>query len=182
MFVAVVPPDDAVEDLDTFLDVRRAAADFRWSRAEQWHLTLAFFAAVPESALDDLIDRLRSAASRRQGFGCRISGGGAFPDAARAKVLWAGLVTEHDEELDRLAAGARAAGATAGIDVGGERFRPHLTLARLGRPAEVTRWVRLLDGYAGPRFHVDRVSLIASLRAGSGHRRRHETVAEIPLG
>ena len=99
-------------------------------------------------------------------------------------MLWAGLeLDEHGRtELDRLATGARAAASKAGIEVGGGRFRPHVTVARLRRPAEVTRWVRLLDGYAGPPWHADRVELVESfLGQGPRGRPRYETVDTFPL-
>ena len=159
MFVAVQPPDAAVEHLDEFLDVRREAADFRWATTEQMHVTLAFLAAVPERRVDDLVERLTRAAAKRTAFETRITGGGAFPGPVDARVLWAGLeLDDHGRtELDRLATGARAAASKAGIEVGGGRFRPHVTVARLRRPAEVSRWVRLLDGYAGPAWTADTV-------------------------
>ncbi|MGA8246855.1 MAG: RNA 2',3'-cyclic phosphodiesterase, partial [Nocardioides sp.] len=91
MFVALRPPSDAVEHLDEFLDVRRAAAGFRWAAADQFHVTLAFLAEVPDRALDDLVTRLARAAARRTAFAAAIAGGGAFPNAARARVVWAGL-------------------------------------------------------------------------------------------
>ena len=53
MFVAVRPPEDAIEDLDTFLDVRREAGGFRWVLADQVHVTLAFLAEVPDRNVDD---------------------------------------------------------------------------------------------------------------------------------
>ena len=49
-----------------------------------------------------------------------------------------------------MATGARAAANKAGIALDGQRFRPHLTVARLRRPTEVSSWVRLLDTYEGP--------------------------------
>jgi 2'-5' RNA ligase len=186
MFVALVPPTEAVEDLDAFLEPRRAAGrDLRWSAPEQLHVTLAFYAAVEERRLDDLVERLALAAARRTPFGARVAGGGAFPDPARARVLWAGLglAEEAGTELERLAAGARAAASRVGVVVDGQRFRPHLTLARPGRAQEVSRWVRLLDAYAGPEWTADRVVLVAShLGEGPRRRPRHEVVAELTVG
>jgi len=185
MFVAVQPPEDAIEHLDEFLDVRRAAGDFRWATTEQMHVTLAFLAAVPERRVDDLMERLGRAAARRSSFDTRIAGGGAFPGPVDARVLWAALeLDDHGRtELSRLATGARAAAAKAGIEVGGGRFRPHVTVARLRRPADVTRWVRLLEGYAGPGWTVDRVDLVESfLGQGPRGRPRYETVDTFPLG
>jgi RNA 2',3'-cyclic 3'-phosphodiesterase len=184
MFVALEPPPDAVEDLDRFLEVRRAAAGFRWSPPEQFHVTLAFLADVPDRALDDLVEGLAHAAARRTSFGTALAGAGAFPDPARAKVLWVGLDLDEPSrtELDRLANAARAAANRAGVPVDGRRFRPHVTLARIGRPHEVSTWVRLLETYRGPAWQADRIALVASyLGEGPRGRPRYEVVEEFAL-
>src|SRR4051794_27344854 len=113
LFAAVVPPPEALEHLDEFLDVRREAGDFRWVQADQVHVTLAFLADAPERTLDDLVERLGRAAARRTAVGTAIRGGGAFPNVGRAKVLWAGLDLDETgrTELGRLATGCRAAAA-----------------------------------------------------------------------
>lgn len=184
MFVALVPPADALHHLDSFLEPRREAATFRWTAIDQVHVTLAFLARVQERRLDELTERLARAAGRRTAFDTAIAGGGAFPNARRARVVWAGLdLDEHGRtELDRLAAGCRAAANRAGIEVEGQRFRAHLTVARIGHPTEVSNWVKLLDAYAGPRWTADRIALVASyLGEGPRGRPRYETVQEFTL-
>ncbi|MGI8899553.1 MAG: RNA 2',3'-cyclic phosphodiesterase [Nocardioides sp.] len=184
MFVALVPPEGAVEDLDEFLAVRREAAPFRWTLPEHLHVTLAFLADVADRHLDELVERLTRGAARRTGFETRIAGGGAFPNAAKARVLWAGLDLDEAArtELSRAATGARAAAVRTGIEVDGQRFRPHLTVARTGRPAEASNWVRLLDGYAGPAWTASELALVASyLGEGPGRRPRYEVVDTFPL-
>ena len=185
LFAALIPPASALEDLDEFLEVRREAGPFRWTQADQVHVTMAFLADVPERSLDELVERLARAAGRRTPVPTAIAGGGAFPDAARARVLWAGLSLDEAgrTELSRLATGARAAAVKSGIEVDGQRFRPHLTVARLGRPQEVTRWVRLLDAYRGPSWTADTLSLVEShLGEGPRNRPRYEVIGEFPLG
>jgi 2'-5' RNA ligase len=183
MFVAAYPPPEAVEDLEAFLEPRREAGEFRWTSPDQWHLTLAFMADVSDHALDDLIDRLETAARKREPLAASIAGGGAYPGVDFAKVLWAGLDVDDAEELRRLAAGSRAAAAKAGSAPGGDRFRAHLTVARIGRPIDATKWVRLLDSYRGPQWTLDEVALVAShLGQGSRKRPRHVTVATFRLG
>ena len=185
MFVAVVPPDAVIEDLDAFLRPRREAEAFRWTLAEHFHVTLAFLPSVPDRKLDDLVERLGRAAARRTSFETRIAGGGAFPNPARSKLLYAGLaLTESTRtELDRAATGARAAVTRAGLEVDGQRFRPHVTVARINRPTDTTNWVRLLDAYAGPTFTVDRIALVASyLGEGPRGKPRYEVVEELPTG
>jgi 2'-5' RNA ligase len=188
LFVAAVPPPEVLEDLEEFLSVRREAAAFRWTVPEQWHVTLAFLADAPERAYDDLVERLSRAARKRHPMRMSIAGGGAFPNVGRARVLWAGVEVsaasfDAGEELRRLATGCRAAASKAGIEVAGERFKPHVTLARMGRPVEATSWVRLLDAYRGPAYDLDEVSLIAShLGEGPRKRPRYEVLETFALG
>ena len=64
----------------------------------------------------------------------------------------------------------------------GKRFRPHLTLARLGHPDNVTSWVRLLEAYSGPAWLVEEIALVAShLGEGPRRRPRHEVVGTYQL-
>jgi len=182
-FVAVLPPAEALDDLAEFLEPRRDVAPFRWTSPEQVHLTLAFVGDLPEYRLDDFTERLERAAGRRKPVRTAIHGGGAFPHVSGARVVWAGLdLDEQDRlELRRTAEGVRAAANRAGAAVDGQRFRPHLTVARCGRPTEVTDWVRLLDAYRGPEFTVEAFSLVASyLGEGPRGRPRYEVLADFP--
>ncbi len=184
LFVALVPPDDAVEDLAGFLEPRREAdPTLRWTSSEQWHLTLAFMASVDDRHLDDLLERLTRAAARRHAFSASMVGGGAFPNVARGRVLYAGVdVGDASQELDRLVTGVRAAANRAGAAAEGGGFHPHLTLARVSRPVDLTRWVRVLDGYAGPLWPAGELALVEShLGEGPGGRPRHDVLARFPL-
>jgi 2'-5' RNA ligase len=145
---------------------------------------VAFFADVPDRKLDDLVERLGRAAARRTSFETAVAGGGAFPNAARARVVWAGLDLDEQghTELSRLATGARTAANRAGVPVDGQRFRAHVTVARVGRPEDVTSWVRLLDAYRGPAWTVERLTLVASyLGEGPRGRPRYQPVEEFAL-
>lgn len=185
MFVALVPPAEVIDDLSGFLAPRQEAEPgFRWTVPEQWHVTLAFMAQVADRHLDDLVARLERAAARRTPFAATLAGAGAFPSPARAKVLFTGVdAAGHAEELHRLATGTRAAASKAGAAADGGRFHPHVTLARIGRPVEATRWLRVLDVYRGPTWRAEEVALIEShLGEGPRNRPRYEIVETFPLG
>lgn len=186
MFVAIPVPEAAAEDLEEFLAPRQEAGpDLRWTVPEQWHVTLAFLPAVPDRALDELVERLGSAAARRTPGEVRLAGGGAFPHPEDAKVLFAALDADPAtlEEVERLATGARSAAVASGVQVEGGRFHPHVTVARSGRPIQATRWLRVLDAYAGPRWPVTEVALVAShLGEGPRRRPRHEVLDTFPVG
>lgn len=185
MFTAVLPPQDVLDDLAEFLGPRQEGGELRWTRPEGWHLTLAFMADVPDRAVDDLHERLTRAGRRRTPFTIRLAGGGAFPNPARAKVLYAAVAGEPQdvEELRRLATGARAAANKAGAPADGATFRPHLTLARMRRPVEATRWLRVLSTYESRPFEVAELALVEShLGQGPGNRPRYDVAATFPLG
>ncbi len=184
LFAAVLLPEPVTDDLDEFLSPRREAEGLRWTTVEQWHVTLAFMPKVADRVLDDLHERLGRAARRRTAVPLALAGGGAFPGPSRAKVLYAAVVgtPEAREELRRMAVGARAAATKAGAAPEGARFRPHVTLARSGRPFEATRWVRVLDAYYGPEFEVADLALVEShLGEGPRNRPRYDVLARYPL-
>jgi 2'-5' RNA ligase len=181
MFVALRPSDEAVEDLDAFLEPRREASEgLRWTDPEQWHVTLAFMPAVSEEVAASLPDVLHEAAVNRSALTLSIAGGGAFPNPYSARVVWAGIAGANDA-LAKLARGVRRACNRAGASPEGGPFHPHITLAR-SRPMEATRWIRLFEGYVGPTWHATEMALVQSfLGQGRGRRPRHEVVATVPL-
>jgi 2'-5' RNA ligase len=186
MFIALPLPEAVKEHLAEFLEPRQEAElhglGLRWTMPEQWHVTLAFLPDVGDRHMDEMLERVQRAASRRNPLVLRLVGAGAFPHADQAKVLWTGV--EHDgEELMRLAGGVRSAAAKAGTVVGGGRFHPHLTLARLGRPANVTRLLGALEQYESPSWQAGEIALIASyLGQGPNARPRHEVRTTFGLG
>ena len=185
MFVAVVPPADVLEDLEAHVDPRRDASPLRWTSPESWHLTMAFMADVPDRTLDDLVERLGRAAAKRRPMTLALAGAGAFPSVSRARVLYAAVdgAPEDLEELRRLSVGARAAATKAGAPADGARFKAHLTLARVNRPVEATRWLRVLSAYRSRDFTVDEVVLVEShLGEGPRGRPRHVVAETFAIG
>ena len=65
LFVGLVPPPAALDDLDAVCaPFRLVRDDLRWTSRELWHLTLAFFGEVSEERLARLTPRLERAARR----------------------------------------------------------------------------------------------------------------------
>ncbi|MCW2542174.1 MAG: hypothetical protein JWN95_3899 [Frankiales bacterium] len=182
MFVAVVPPQPVIDELSEFIEPRQVAdAGLRWAPQEQWHLTLAFLPSVGDLRLDELTDRLATAGDRQSPFDIGLSGAGCFPDPDRAKVLWSGVSGDTDSLL-HLVRTVRTAAAVSGLRVDSTAFTPHLTLARLNRPANVTRWLRIFDAHTGPVWTVAELELMEShLGEGPRGRPRYETRAVFAL-
>lgn len=193
LFVAVGIPDEVAGELEGAVAPLRAAwPGLRWTRREAWHLTLAFLGEVNEPAATRLMPRLERAAARHPSLSLSLGGAGAFPGAARARVLWTGVQGER-RALGALAAsvaaGARRAGAPPAEE--GRRFEPHLTLARCRAPVDARALVSGLSGYAGSPWTAQEIYLIRSHLPGRHEdpaagpdqlqQPRHETLASWPL-
>ena len=126
LFVAIRPPAPV---RDALLDAMDERPGVRWQDEDQLHLTLAFLGEVDPRVEQDLVDSL--AAIRLPPFEVTIRGVGHFEHKGVPSTLWAGLAPS--EPLARLQARVVAACRRAGTEPDRQSFRPHVTLARLGR-------------------------------------------------
>ncbi|MEO6468870.1 MAG: RNA 2',3'-cyclic phosphodiesterase, partial [Acidimicrobiia bacterium] len=156
---------------------RTARSKFRWTRRDQWHVTVQYFGKV-ESA-NDLIGALAGPLANVAAPVVQISGAGGFPSPRRAAVVWLGvrdpvpLQAVHDVVVPA------SFGFLRPRDV--IPYVPHLTLARLDPPKRITPEVEALEGVTlGDAWTSDELVLMESEahRSGSIYR----TVARLPLG
>ncbi len=101
----------------------------RWTRQEQFHLTLRFLGDVEAARTEALAEALRGACRGFSPLRLRAEGIGCFPDFRRPRVLWTG-VWDATQQLPRLH--EAVAGASRGFtsEEKEERFTGHITLAR----------------------------------------------------
>lgn len=180
LFVAITPPGTVLDELDAaFAPLAAGCPWLRWTSRAARHLTLAFLGDVAEPAAGRLPARLERAAARHPPVGLRASGAGAFPGAARARVLWAGLDGDK-AALGRLAASVAAAAARAGAcpPDAGRRFRPHITMARSREPADLRPLLASLADLRGSPWTAGQLHLI---RSHLGPDPRYETLGSWPL-
>jgi 2'-5' RNA ligase len=155
-FLAVVPSSSARAWAESAAHAAELLApDLRWTRTEQRHITLRFLGAVPDLA--PVAEFVAEAVLPRAPFTLSLGGGGAFPDARRASVLWLG-VREGGDALTEL--------ATTLADPDERQFRAHLTLARVNTPRDLRQVIAALDacGESEP-WTVDEVVLYESDRS-----------------
>lgn len=180
LFIALALPAGAAGELDQAVaPLRPAWPELRWTGRDAWHLTLAFLGEVDEQATDRLTVRLARAAGHHPRLTLSLGGAGAFPAAARARVLWTG-VRGDERGLAALAASVGAAARRAGVPPasGGRRYQPHLTLARCRAPADVRTLVAALAGFAGTPWTAGEIYLIHSRLNAQP---RYETLGTWPL-
>ena len=179
--MAIVPPASALAELSVAVEpLQRACPGLRWASPENRHLTLAFLGEVSEQVLPELTLRLERAARRHPPTQLALTGGGTFPSASHARVLWAGVSADR-AALRRLAAsvaaGARRAGAAPPDE--GRKYHPHLTLARSAAPADLTSVLVGLRSFAGSSWTAASIQLIRSHLGGGPP--RYEGIGAFPL-
>jgi RNA 2',3'-cyclic 3'-phosphodiesterase len=183
LFVAIAPPDEALAELERAVaPLRPEWPGLRWAGPDRWHVTLAFLGEVDEGRLDGLHGRLERAAGRYRWPRIRIGRGGAFPAAARARVVCCHIEGEQPDLTGlsdlaaSVAAGARRAGAPPPDE--GRRYRPHVTLARTRQPANVADLASALADFAGTAWDAGEIHLI---RSRTGPQPSYETIGTWPL-
>ncbi|WP_055588292.1 RNA 2',3'-cyclic phosphodiesterase [Peterkaempfera griseoplana] len=184
LFIAVVPPQAAVDELAAAVRPLRRLPDaepLRWTSPGTWHLTLAFLGEVAEESVPELEQRLGRAAHRHRVMRLRFAGAGRFGD----RTLWTG-VRGDTLELRRLAESAQAAARHTGLPVDDDRpYRAHLTLARgggdrrRGRGSDLRGLKAALEDFEGQQWEAADLRLVRStLGAGPA---QHTLLRSWPL-
>ena len=131
-------------------EMRVLASGIRWVRRTNLHLTLRFLGDAADSQrLAALREQLVEIAAQTAAFVIDTRGTGAFPNLARPRVIWAGLV---GDELVRLAARVEDAAVDSGFTRERRPYSPHLTI---GRVRDLRGWPaarRAIESAAGREF------------------------------
>ncbi len=116
---------------------RQRGLKARWVAPENYHITLKFLGWSHAPMVGVLDDAIAEALEGAAAFELETRGLGAFPSPAKARVLWAGA-SDPEGTLTDLAGRVEAAAQKLGYEAEARAFHPHVTIARLKRPADVT--------------------------------------------
>jgi len=108
--------------------LRQTLPGVSWVRPETIHLTLQFFGAATEEELAEIGRIMLSIGRLFTPFEVLVQGIGAFPSAARPRVIWLGL--ENHSTLQELHCSLRRELNGIGLAEADRPFTPHLTLGR----------------------------------------------------
>jgi RNA 2',3'-cyclic 3'-phosphodiesterase len=186
LFVAVTVPEQIkarILEAQSRLRHGHPQEAIRWTRPEQFHLTLRFLGHLETSQVEPLIESLRAAC---HGFGVlhlRAAGAGFFPRPSSPRVLWAG-VADSGERLPALWEAVQSATNLFTTEEPDNSFTGHITLARIKfiRPTEAETLAADVNELATTVFGewtASEVELIRSQLSPQGA--RYSTVAAVPL-
>ncbi|MGA3285229.1 MAG: RNA 2',3'-cyclic phosphodiesterase [Verrucomicrobiota bacterium] len=108
----------------------------RWTKPEQFHLTLRFLGDVPVERVPALLEAVKAVCFGSPVLRLRAQGIGSFPNARSPRVIWAGI-NDGEGRLAELQKKIEAALQPFAEKPGTERFAGHVTIGRvkhLNRP------------------------------------------------
>jgi 2'-5' RNA ligase len=186
LFVAIALPEAVKRAIERTQDELRTAlpsASVRWTRPEQFHLTMRFLGGVEVQQVDRLNEAVRRACGGSGDLQLRAARIGVFPGMRRPRVVWTG-VDDRDGRLMALQRTIEAATAPFTDEPPQEAFTGHITLARCRdiNRTEASKLSALVDRMAGRSFGewtATSVDVMRSVTAPTGA--RYTTVAEIRL-
>lgn len=169
---APVPPSTAYAQVTEAL--QRAVEGVKPVPAGSWHVTLRFLGDV--EGAQPVVEALDTALQDMVALPVEIRGVGAFQDARRARIAWAGVQAPGLEQVAR-----RVQEATKGLgqEEAKRSFRPHVTLARLRKPADVSDWIRRHERTRLAQGRLDHVVLYRSHLGPHGP--RYERLHQVRL-
>jgi len=144
--------------------LRRCPVRATWVRAEHMHLTLRFLGETDDDACGAVVAHLRACMRGVAVFELHVQGAGAFPNARRPSVVWAGA-GPLTGALETVQARCEEAARLAGLAPESKPFHPHITLARVKdrQPSpELTHAIERERAFTAGEFVVRGVSLFSS--------------------
>ena len=170
LFIAASLPETTRLQIEaTVAPLRSRLPAASWTRAESFHLTLAFLGDLDESVIQPLSVELDTRLSEERAFDLTAAGAGFFPDQRRSRVAWIGL--EPREPLIRVAALVRDAVRGVSLAFDEKPFAPHLTLARLRARwsrQDVDQFLSRLSDFRSEPARLDAVTLFQSQLSSKG--------------
>ena len=112
----------------------------RWQPAHKLHTTLKFLGWTDPERLPELWSMGLKCAQSVPAISAELGTVTAFGKARRARVVVAS-VTDPSGNLTRLAAALEAGAGGLGFEQEEREYRPHVTLARLKVPGNVSPWL-----------------------------------------
>jgi len=164
--------------------LRRAlpGRSIRWTREDQWHLTLCFLGDVSPEAAEAARDCVEEACSEHAPIQLRADRLGVFPDPRRPSVLWMGF--EDNPALLALQSSLARRVEPFNAHRESRAYHPHLTLARIRQPdrstgAQLRSLLANAQNAPSLQCRADRVCLFESRLSPQGS--RYSVLAQAPL-
>jgi 2'-5' RNA ligase len=134
LFTGLDLPQGTKDWLGELIHRLKPAAQARWSRVDNLHITTKFIGEWPEARLVELKQALAGVGGPPMEV--KIRGLGWFPNPHAPRVFW--VAVDGGRALGDLASMTDTATARLGVPVEKKAYTPHLTLARVEPRTDLT--------------------------------------------
>lgn len=168
LFLAVALDDETRHALASFVSAPSAPSiPGRRVPPPNWHLTLRFLGRSTTLQQEMVLARLEQELGTGP-FTVGFGGLGAFPYPQKATVVWL-AIAHGGQELEELAVACERAAVASGYDPEERPYHPHLSLARVRPPQDLSQLIADYRAFPG-RLRVDSVVLYESITGSAGAR------------
>ncbi len=187
LFIAIALPQavrDEIVRVQQELQALVPRAAVRWTRPDQFHLTLRFLGNVPGESVDDLKHGVDAVCRNAPLLSLRAEGVGFFPGPRSPRVVWVGI-NDGDGRLAGLQQRIEAAVGPFSPEPGEKNFAGHVTLGRLKNPRladtrDLAARAQSLEKRVFDGWTASEVEIIRSELSSGGA--RHTSLAVCRLG
>jgi 2'-5' RNA ligase len=175
LFVGIAIPDDLRFRLSLLC---AGLPGVRWVPPENFHVTVRFLGEVDGVVAQDIDAAL--AGLRAPRFPLTLTGVGHFGKENQVRVIWAGI--EKSPPLQHLRDKVESAVVRAGLTPDGQKYSPHITLARPKSPppsAKLRDFIVHNSLFRTPPFEVSHFTLYSSFPTKDGSHYRAEQSYEL---
>jgi 2'-5' RNA ligase len=174
-FIAIAVPETVERELARVqAELAPEITGCRWNSTRPFHMTLAFLGDVPVGDLAEICQAVALSTVSLDQFEVEVRGLGAFPNATRPRVVWAGVSATNPNRVNELQQSICGSLARIGHAPDDLRFHPHVTLGRIKQDHHGNRGMRALierwNGWSAGTFTITDVLVMASTLGGSGPR------------
>jgi RNA 2',3'-cyclic 3'-phosphodiesterase len=183
-FIAIALPEPVAQELARLqTELSPEVVGCQWTSTRPFHITIAFLGDVPDSDLNQICQTVTASTVSLDQFEVDVHGLGAFPNASRPRVVWAGVTATNINALNELQESVVGSLERVGHGPDDPRFHPHVTLGRIKHSRHGNRRVQALierwaDWSAGG-FTVTDVFVMASILGRAGP--RYKVLGRCPL-
>jgi len=170
-FIAVEIDAQIKQKISNLISVlKKSGADAKWADENQMHLTLKFLGNINKDKIEEISGAMSSVSSNSKSFAVSFSEIGAFPDTSRPRVIWLG-VDKGAEDLKILNDRTETSLKKIGFAKEGRKFEPHLTLARIRSPKNISNLIKLIGETncdIKDETRIDKLTLFQSILNSKG--------------
>ena len=186
LFISLSVPEAVKQSIEAAqTELRRVASGntARWTRREQFHLTLRFLGNVPVNQLEELVEQSRLSARPFAPLHLTAQRLGFFPNAKLPRIIWAGI-SDRDNQLENLWRSLQSAVQPFTREEPETQFKAHVTLGRINRlrrpeTLDLAKTAAQFDNQSFGQWTATQLELMRSELSPTGA--RHSELAAIPL-